>query len=184
MKPARLTSSTRRSCSNSLAAAAKAARSPWGTTTVGIPATSATFRPGAAARLLITSAISAGKPGCAQAWISACRLDPRPEIKTATLNRAIANLQLRRTFPPSPAGRFAADSAVAKTAVLPAEPTAERYSQHIASEAVCNGSAAGDRNRRYAPAPAVRRWIFAVARSRNPSGTGAGRGIRRDLFGD
>src|SRR5689334_16612881 len=53
-------------------------------TTVGTPDASAFCRPGASARLEITTAISAGKSSADAALISAAMFEPRPEIRIAT----------------------------------------------------------------------------------------------------
>src|SRR3984893_4085960 len=94
MKPARQTSATRRSQGRGCASAARARRSRFGMTATGMPDAAATPTPGASARLLITRAISAGEASAEQAVIRACRLEPRPEISTPTLSRAIAAFQL------------------------------------------------------------------------------------------
>src|SRR5260221_1973133 len=56
----------------------------------GIPARAAPSSPAASGRLLTTRTISAGYSGSDAASISACKFDPRPEINTPTLSRAIA----------------------------------------------------------------------------------------------
>ena len=56
---------------------------------VGMPASRARVRPKASARLLTTRTIAALAPGRAVASISAWRLEPPPEIRTATRRRAM-----------------------------------------------------------------------------------------------
>ena len=54
--------------------------------------------------------------------------------------------------------------------------------EYIGSEAVCNGTTADDRDRRRAGAPAWPASLLLVATLRDAAGTGAGAGSRRSLF--
>src|SRR5579875_2497168 len=145
----------------------------------------------------MTSAISAGTEPSTQAAIRAARFEPRPEIITPTLSRLIPSA-FPRPAPGAcalcrwhPGENCCMTRSPALALVFPARP-ADRGKEtaparadggeHIGSEAVWNGLAAGIGESREKIRMAPGRHAADRPRRRVAGGAGAGPGRRRSLF--